>query len=192
MTMTSSPQTAEDLCELAQAGDAAAASELLAGHYERIFAYFRRSCGNDADAADLTQKTFIKVWASLASFSRRSTFSTWIHGIARFVYLDACRERKFLSTESDEWWEVHAADGPSPFESAAEKEAAHRLYAAVMKLETDTREVVHLHYYQGLSLRETAEVLQIATSTVKYRLRQALEILKSNTHEQRPGKVGTP
>lgn len=54
---------------------------------------------------------------------------------------------------------------------------AGRLYAMVALLDADLREVVHLHYYQGLSLKETAEVLGIATSTVKYRLRGALEEL---------------
>jgi len=39
---------------------------------------------------------------------------------------------------------------------------------------------VHLHYYQGLSLRETAQVLGVATSTVKYRLREVFKILRTN------------
>jgi len=70
------------------------------------------------------------------------------------------------------------ADGPSPFESASGREAAHRLYALVEQLAEEQREVVHLHYYQALSLQETADALSIATSTVKYRLRNALDFLK--------------
>jgi RNA polymerase sigma factor (sigma-70 family) len=48
----------------------------------------------------------------------------------------------------------------------------------VDQLDEDKRHVVHLHYYQGLSLRETAKVLNIATSTVKYRLREVLKTLR--------------
>ena len=48
----------ETLVQRAKAGELAAASELLAQFYERIFAYFRRLGGSDEDAADLTQKTF--------------------------------------------------------------------------------------------------------------------------------------
>ena len=75
------------------------------------------------------------------------------------------------------------ADGPSPFEEAAEREMACQLYALVEQLDEETKEAVHLHYYQGLSLKVTAEVLNIATSTLKYRLREALNSLRAQTAE---------
>ena len=180
---------AEILCNRAGSGDLSAASELVNLFYERIFAYFRRVCGNDQDAADLTQKTFFKVWTSLGSFQRRSAFSTWLHGIAHHVYVDWRRTNRPADSQTDKWWEVCAADGPSPFEDAAERDLACRLFALVERLEDGVREVVHLHYYQGLSLNETAEALGIATSTVKYRLRGALDFLRSQTHEPKLGAV---
>jgi RNA polymerase sigma-70 factor, ECF subfamily len=178
MTGTMSDQT-DQLCERAKAGDLVAASELVAQHYQKIFGYFRRLCGNDEDAGDLTQKTFAKVWAALPSFQGRSSFSTWIHGIGHNVYVDWRRKGNRLDAQSDEWWETCVADGPSPYEDAMERDLAGRLHAMVAHLDEDRREVVHLHYYQGLSLKETAEVLDIATSTVKYRLREALDELQS-------------
>ncbi|HLP76687.1 MAG TPA: RNA polymerase sigma factor, partial [Candidatus Paceibacterota bacterium] len=78
----------QQLCDRAKRGDVPAASELVALHYQRIFGYFRRLSGNDADAADLTQKTFSKAWQSLAGFQNRSSFSTWLHGIAHHTYVD--------------------------------------------------------------------------------------------------------
>jgi len=174
---------AETLCDRAGAGDLSAASELVNLFYQRIFAYLRRLCGNDDDAADLTQKTFFKVWTSLATFQRRSRFATWLHGIAHHVYLDWRRATRPSESQTNEWWEACPADGVSPFEDAAEKDVARQLFALVEKLENGTKEVVHLHYYQGLSLSETAEALGIATSTVKYRLREALDDLRSQTRE---------
>ena len=174
---------AETLCHKAKAGDISAASELVVLFYQRIFAYFRRLCGNDDDAADLTQKTFFKVWTSLASYQRRSSFSTWLHAIAHHVYVDWRRTNRPADSQSDEWWEARAANGPSPFEDAAERDMAHRLFALVDRLEEGIKEVVHLHYYQGLSLSETAEAMGIATSTVKYRLRDALDSLRARTNE---------
>jgi RNA polymerase sigma-70 factor (ECF subfamily) len=56
---------------------------------------------------------------------------------------------------------------------------AQDLYAAVERLDEDKRLVVQLHCYQGLSLRQTAKVLSIATSSVKYRLREAMKYLSS-------------
>ena len=174
---------AQVLCERACNGDKAAASELVGQFYQRIFAYFRRLCGNEEDAADLTQKTFSKVWPALASYQRRSTFSTWLHGIAHHTYVDWRRKPSRLDAQSDQWWEARAAEGPSPFEDAAERELAHQLYAWVDQLEEDQKEAVHLHYYQGLSLSETAEALEVATSTVKYRLRGALDSLRARAVE---------
>ena len=173
----------EELCDGARAGDAAAASGLITLYYERIFAYFRRLCGNDEDAQDLTQKAFLKVWSSLGSYQKRSSLSTWIHALAHHVYVDWRRRRNSLEWQSDEWWQTCAAEGPSPFEDVAEKELAHRLYALVDQLEEGSKEAVHLHYYQGLSIKDTAEVLGVATSTVKYRLREALNFLRSQTAE---------
>src|SRR5262245_60231821 len=174
---------AEQLYDQAKAGDSAAASGLIALYYEKIFAYFRRLCGNDEDAQDLTQKAFLKVCSSLGSYQKRSSLSTWIHALAHHVYVDWRRSRNSLAWQSDAWWETCAAEGPSPFEDVAETELAYRLYALVDQLEEAHRETVHLHYYQGLSIKDTAEVLGIATSTVKYRLREALNFLRSQTAE---------
>lgn len=121
----------ERLVADARSGERAAASELIALHYERIFAWFRRFCGSDADAADLTQKAFCKAWDSLAAYQGRSSFNTWLHGIAHHVYVDWRRVHHRVDAQSDEWWESCVAEGPSPFDSAAEREAAHQVYRAV-------------------------------------------------------------
>ena len=181
----------EQLCNQAKAGDSAAACELVTVFYARIFAYFRRLCGNETDAEDLTQKTFLKVWNALASFEGRSAFSTWLHGIAHHVYVDWRRRSNRLETQSDDWWEACLSETPSPFENAAERDSACQLYRAVERLEEATRETVHLHYYQGLSLSETAETLGVAVSTVKYRLRDALGFLRKRVSEPRNQYLGT-
>jgi RNA polymerase sigma-70 factor, ECF subfamily len=178
---------ADQLCERARSGEMTAASELVSLYYERIFAYLRRRCGNDSDAADLTQKTFFKVWVSLSSYQGRSNFSTWLHGIARHVYLDWRRKSNPAGPQTDEWWENREAVASSPFEDAAERDLAGRLFALVEMLDENTRDTIHLHYYQGLSLSETAGVLGIATSTVKYRLREAIGFLRSRVIEQKLG-----
>jgi RNA polymerase sigma-70 factor (ECF subfamily) len=174
---------AEQLCARAKDGDLDAASELVTQFYARIFAWFRRLTGHDADAADLTQKTFCKVWIGLESFQGRSSFSTWLHGVGHHVYLDWLRQRRPTEQPTEGWWQARAAEGPSPFEDAAERDAAFLLYASVEELDADARQSVHLHYYQGLSLAETAGALGVATSTVKYRLRQALDSLRARIAE---------
>jgi len=174
---------AEQLCERAKAGDMQAASELVGLFYERIFGYLRRLSGAEGDAADLTQQTFVRVWAGLGAFEGRSSFSTWLHRIAYCAFVDWRRGRQPHDFQTDEWWKTCVADGPSPFEDAAERDLAHQLYAAVEHIEPPGREVVHLHYYQGLSLQETADVLNVHPSTVKYRLREAMGRLRERTAE---------
>lgn len=175
--------SSQRLCELARQGDTVAASELVTQLHRPIFAYLRRLSGNDEEAADLTQTTFIKFWQSLPSFQQRSTVSTWLHGIAYHVFLDWRRKGRPSEVQPDQWWETYADDGALPSENAQESELAALLYGWTEQLEEDKRQVVHLHFYQGLSLSETAEVLSIATSTVKYRLREALQFLRTKTRE---------
>ncbi len=167
------------LCDRARDGDTAAASELVALHYATIYAHLRRLCGSDEDAADLTQKTFFKAWLSLASFQNRSSFSTWLHGIAHHVHVDWRRSLQPADTRTDDWWEKCHTGNANPFDDVAERDLAHRVYSLVEQLAEEVRQVVHLHYYQGLTIRETAEALNIATSTVKYRAREALDFLRS-------------
>jgi RNA polymerase sigma-70 factor, ECF subfamily len=171
------------LVERAKSGDRVAASRLISDFYEHIFAYLRRRCGSDEDAADLTQKTFCKAWSSISNFNHRSSFRTWLHSIAHHVYVDWRRVAQRCDTQSDEWWDACVADVPGPFESAAGAEVIRQVYRAVEQLEEEHRDVIHLHYYQSLTIQETAEALGVATSTVKYRLRNALDVLHARLAE---------
>jgi len=161
--------------------DKNAASELLKIYYADIYSYLRRLCGSRHDAEDLTQQTFLKVWSSLDGFAGRSKFSTWLYRIAHNTYLDWLRKNA-AGTQSrpDQWWQECIDKNHGPFINLAERQLAQRLYQAVDRLDEDKKQVVHLHYYQGLSIRETAKVLNIATSTVKYRLREVFRILRAN------------
>lgn len=169
----------KNLCRSAKKADKAAACELLKIHYADIFSYLRRLCGSNQDAEDLTQETFAKVWSSLGSFGGRSKFSTWLYRIAHNTYIDWQRRNNSVQSQADQWWQECIDNNPGPFANTAERQMAERLYKAVDQLDEDKKHIVHLHYYQGLSLRETANVLDIATSTVKYRLREVLRTLRS-------------
>ncbi len=169
----------KSLCRRVKKADKNAASELLKIYYADIYSYLRRLCDSKQDAEDLTQQTFIKVWSSLDGFSGRSKFSTWLYRIAHNTFLDWLRKNAVSSqSRSDQWWQGCTDKNPGPFANVAERQLAQRLYEAVGLLDEDKKHVVYLHYYQGLSIRETAKVLDVATSTVKYRLREVMKILK--------------
>ena len=78
-----------------------------------------------------------------------------------------------------------------PDEIVAHADLAAAVYGSVDELEPDLRHTVQLHYYQDLTLQETADAMGVATSTVKYRLRQALAELQRKLTRSRSSLAST-
>lgn len=163
----------------AAGGDLRAATELVDQFYAPVYAFLRRLAGSESDAADLTQKTFTRVWAALGRFAGRSSLSSWLHGIACHVWQDWRRANHRIEPRPDDWWSELTDEATSPDVAAAKADLSAVVYAAVDQLDPEVRQAVHLHYYQGLTLEETSEALGVPTSTLKYRLRTAVEELRS-------------
>src|ERR1035437_1489650 len=115
---------ANQLVEMACCGDRATAAELIELFYGRIYAFLRRLAANDADAADLTQRTFARVWQALPMFAGRSSVSSWMHSIAYHVYVDWRRVDRHTEPRSNEWWAACPAPGATPAEIAAQRDMA--------------------------------------------------------------------
>ncbi len=176
---------ANQLTALIRKDPEAATIQLIELFYERVYAFLRRLAYHDADAADLTQQTFSRIQRALASFVGRSSVTSWIHGIAYHVYIDWRRAQRPTESRPSEWWAECVSPCSPPDQSTAETDLANHLFACVDRLPPDLRESIHLHYYQELTLQETADAMDVATSTVKYRLRQALAELQKQMAEQR-------
>ncbi|MBL9137093.1 MAG: RNA polymerase sigma factor [Verrucomicrobiales bacterium] len=161
--------------EAVRGGDEAAAARWVEDYHERLYAFLRRLAGTDAAAAELTQRTFCRAWSALDSYQGRASISSWLHGIAYRVYVDWLRSDRRYEGRSEAWWEGIRDQGTRPDAAASAADDETAVYAAVDALGSGLREAVHLHYYQGLTLQETAEALGVATSTVKYRLRDAMD-----------------
>ena len=166
------------MVERARRGENEAAVELIDLYYERIYAFLRRLAGSDADAADLTQRVFTRVWKALPNYAGRSSLNSWLHGIAYHVYVDWVRGNHRLESRSDAWWEGRVSPQPSPADIAMHNDLREKVYASVDKLAPEVRDTIHLHYYQELTLEETATAMGVAASTVKYRLRQGVNELE--------------
>jgi RNA polymerase sigma-70 factor (ECF subfamily) len=167
----------EDWVSKAQAGNKAAAEIIIEELYQPIYAFLFRLSGNASDAEDLTQKTFTKVWKSLQDYQMKSSFSTWVHGIAYHTYIDWVRSRKVPENKSQHWWESLNSDSCT-LNEVTSREISASVYQKVESLDEPARSVIHLHYYQALSLSDTALALGVAVSTVKYRLKNAVESLQ--------------
>jgi RNA polymerase sigma-70 factor (ECF subfamily) len=163
-------------------GDSGAWAELVRTHHKRVYGLCYRFTGNPADAEDLTQDVFLKVYSNLASYDTgRGSLQVWITTMTRNLLVDNFRRtRNQRATSSlDENWESAeelkpvdrlVASGPSPHESAAQKELAKMVQEALARVSTELREAVILRDLQDLDYKEIAQVLGIPEGTVKSRI----------------------
>jgi RNA polymerase sigma-70 factor (ECF subfamily) len=84
----------EQLVKRSLQGDLQAFEELVLGYQSKVYALTYRYMGNEEDAYDMFQETFIKAYRSLPTFKGQSSFGTWIYRIASNVCLDELRRRK--------------------------------------------------------------------------------------------------
>ena len=128
----------------------------------------------DADLArDAVQETFLKAYKALPSFQGNSSEKTWLMHIAMNVCRDMRRGSWFRIVNRH----VSLEDLPEPTYEPMNED--HILVDAVMNLPTKEREVVILHYYQNLTLQETADALGISQPAVSKRLKKAKNKLKN-------------
>ena len=167
-------------------GDSGAWAQMVRAHHRRVYGLCYRFTGNAADAEDLTQDVFLKIYSNLASFdAARGSLQVWIATMTRNLLVDNFRRtRNQRATASlDEGWESAPDDrfdmkpidrltaaGASPHEAAAHKELAAMVQAALARVSVELREAVILRDLQDLDYKEIAQVLGIPEGTVKSRI----------------------
>ena len=163
-------------------GDSGAWAELVRTHHRRVYGLCYRFTGNAADAEDLTQDVFLKIYSNLASFDMgRGSLNVWITTMARNLLVDnfrRTRNQRATGSLDDGWDESDElrpvdrlmAGGPSPHESAAQKELAKMVQGALARVSVELREAVILRDLQDLDYKEIAQVLGIPEGTVKSRI----------------------
>jgi len=163
-------------------GESGAWAELVRGHHRRVYGLCYRFTGNPADAEDLTQDVFLKIYSNLSSFDLgRGSLQVWITTMTRNLLVDNFRRtRNQRATGSlDDGWESTeelkpidrlVSGGASPHEAAASKELAKMVQEALGRVSVELREAVILRDLQDLDYKEIAQVLGIPEGTVKSRI----------------------
>jgi len=166
-------------------GDRRALSVLFE-RYERPLVHFlAQMLGNEAEAADLFQETFLRVLRAAKTWEPKAAFSTWVYTIARNLALDRLKKVHGLPTvalegdEEDEGSlrETLPAATADPGDSAGIRELATVVRGALRQLPPKKREVLFLRVYQGLPYEEIARIVNAPLGTVKYRIHDALKSL---------------
>lgn len=139
----------------------------------------------DADTAqDVTQEAFLRAYLRLDKLSRAEELGPWVYGIARKVALQWQRDNQNRSRLVPliplEEVAMHPPDGNlSPRESAERSEMSKQVGEAVMKLPQELREVLLLHYAEGMTASDIARLNGEAVSTITRRLDKAIGVLRA-------------
>ena len=187
-----------DLLARHVAGDPDAFGELVRRHRDRLWAVALRTLGDREEAADAVQDALVSAFRAAHTFRGQSAVTTWLHRITVNACLDRARRTASRRTSpvSDE---VHFEALLEPHESAeapAERGELHReLIAALATLPPEQRAALVLVDMQGYPVAEAAEVLDVATGTVKSRCaRGRAKLLPLLTHlrlnDGRSGDLG--
>lgn len=191
-----------------ESSDAAVVAQVLAGdkdafrllvdrHTRSVYSVAYRMTGNQQDAEEIVQDSFLRAYKSLERFELRSSFSTWLYRIAVNRSLDFLRARKTNET-------CQAVDNPAPQEDGAETqiqveastpgpdrmllsaEAGDKIARAMAMLSPPERVAFTMRHLEGKSIGEISQALKIRESAAKnsvfravQKLRQQLEPLMS-------------
>ncbi|WP_430178121.1 sigma-70 family RNA polymerase sigma factor [Peribacillus simplex] len=138
-------------------------------------------------AEDLTQEIFIKCYKGLPAYNQQSNIRTWLWRIA----INHCKDywkswyfRKVSPAEDEQEW----TSTDNVEEAVIQQDEDRQLAVAVMELPIQYREVIYLHYFQEMKLKEISEVTGVKLGTVKTRMRQAKKRLKTYWEESTDGR----
>ncbi|WP_342568208.1 sigma-70 family RNA polymerase sigma factor [Psychrobacillus sp. FSL K6-4046] len=154
--------------------------ELMSTHGQDILQLVYAYVHNETIAEDLTQEIFVKCYKGLPSYRGRSSIKTWLWRIAinhAKDYLKSWYNQNVRITEDT--FLNRATLSSSVEQIIVQQDEDASLAAAVMSLPIKYREVIYLAYFEELTMREAAAVLQLNENTIKTRLRKGKLLLKN-------------
>ena len=175
-----------------KAGSEAAFAQLIAQFSRPLYSLIARSLRDPADAADVTQEVFVKVFRNIHSFNGEASLRTWIYRIA--VH-EASNQRRWWSRhkqqettlddsregedgESLSLADMLAARDASPFDNVARAQLREVVEAALQQIPEVFRTAVVLREIEGFAYEEIAEILETNVGTVKSRLMRGRAALR--------------
>ncbi len=160
-------------------GDEAAFNALVYRHYDNIYAFCCRRCGDRELAADLTQEVFLRLVTAVYRYSVTGKFTNYLLTIAVNVCNDHYRRKK---PETAPLEEFSAAD-PGAEERLLENDSAEAVRRALDALPDGQRDTVILRYWHNMKLRDIAAVTGVPTATAKSRLRLGMARMRKIIEE---------
>jgi RNA polymerase sigma-70 factor (ECF subfamily) len=171
-----------------RAGDESAYEILIQRFEQPVYSLVSRLVDNPADASDVTQEVFLKVFRKVDGFRAESSLKTWIYRIAvnearnqrRWFMRHRAKETGLEPAQSDaqgpqDWL---ADPGRSPYQAALDGETSALIEAALKQVSSNYRAAIVLREVEDLSYEEIAQVLEVSLGTVKSRILRGRESLR--------------
>ena len=176
---------AEALAILARArqGDDDAFRVLVERHSRAVFRLAFRMTGNEQDAEDVVQESFLRAYRQLARFESRADFGTWLYRIVANCSVDLMRARQSRQDQSrkeplDVMAVEPATEDHGPDRLAESGEIARRVHEALAELSPLERAAFILRHYEGRSVQEISSALGLGASAAKHSVFRAVRKLR--------------
>lgn len=185
--------TDEELVARSRSGDVESFNQLITRWERPIYALAYRVIGQEEDARDVCQETFLRAFRGLAGFKGQAKFSSWLYRIALNLCRDWIRRRRRTPIsalpEDVELEDLASEAGPSESveDLVARRELSGVVEMAMARLPEEQRTAIILKEYHGMTFQEIADLQGCPLSTVKTRLYQGLSVLRRDLAESRPG-----
>lgn len=166
-----------------QDGEVEAMDELLRRYKNPVYHFAWRIMGDDFEAQDIAQETFLKLHQFRGTYRPSGKFSTWIFSIAHNLAISRIRKKKWMvfwpkkDSDSDEPKDFPSLE-PSPEKVVAEDEVSGIIKNCIQGLPFLQKEALVLREYENMDYREIARILKISLGTVKTLIHRARQNLK--------------
>jgi len=167
----------------ARQGDSEAFRALVERHSRRVFGLAYRMTGNEQDAEDVVQESFLRAYRQLGRFESRANFGTWLYRIVANCAVDLMRAKQARHDQSrgeslDEAVAVPTAHH-SPERLAQSAELREHVAEAMNSLSPLERAAFALRHYEGRSIDEISRTLGLGTSAAKHSVFRAVKKLRA-------------
>lgn len=143
------------------------------------FAWSVRCCrGDRVQAEDVLHLAYVKILEGRVKFEGRSAFKTWLFGIIRWTAYEQHRRGWVESLWLGRWWREWPDPAPDHAETIDSEKRVAQLKQALARLSKKQADVLHLVFYQDLTVHEAAEVLGMRPGTVRTHYERGKERLR--------------
>lgn len=168
-------------------GDQTAFHDLVGMYKKKVYYLAYDITGDHHEAEDISQEVFMKVYRALKRFRRDAKMSSWLHQITVNTSIDCLRRKSVRKEKSTGELDHVSSDGNlvangahnfDPVKSTESIQIQNQIAQALQKISPKERTVFIMCHYNGLKLKETAEILNVTIGTVKSLLFRAIRKLR--------------